>query len=80
METLIYNLKFFVKILIVSVGPYIWSEDYNTINRQSEETNLESEKIESIDLNTKQDTLVSDTLFKTDIAFNETEIKVIEKI
>jgi len=62
METLIFSLKFFLKIITVAVSTYLSSDDTNTIYNKAENIIIESNRIEITDLNPVQDTAVLDSL------------------
>jgi len=62
METLIFSLKFFLKIITVVVSTYLSSDNTNTIFNKAENIIIESNRIEITDLNPVQDTPILDSL------------------
>lgn len=72
METLIFSIKFFFKIITVALGTYMSSNDTSIINSKVESIVLESEKIDFSELNPKGETLVLDSL-------NTSEVTTIKK-
>lgn len=76
METLIFSLKFFLKIIAIAIGTYMWSEEPSEFTDPIEKTTIETESKNIAQLFTEQDSLQIDSVSITETIHVENKMEI----
>lgn len=81
METLIFSLKFFTKIIALAIGSYMWSgeateESTESNHNVTDNQSIEIAKTDIVETSMSKDTLVLDSLDVTKIVSVENNIEI----